>query len=57
MTKDRLTPARRSWSMSRIRGKDTAPERIVRKLLHRLGYRFRLPISASIPHFAPVRAR
>lgn len=28
--------------MSRIRGKDTAPELIVRRLLHRLGYRFRL---------------
>lgn len=28
--------------MSRIRGKDTAPELIVRKLLHRLGVRFRL---------------
>ncbi len=28
--------------MSRIRGKDTAPELMVRSLLHRLGYRFRL---------------
>jgi DNA mismatch endonuclease, patch repair protein len=28
--------------MSRIRGKDTAPELVVRRLLHRLGYRFRL---------------
>jgi DNA mismatch endonuclease (patch repair protein) len=28
--------------MSRIRGKDTAPERIVRSCIHRLGYRFRL---------------
>ncbi len=26
--------------MSRIRGKDTKPERIVRSMLHRLGYRF-----------------
>ena len=26
--------------MSRIRGKDTKPERIVRSLLHRMGYRF-----------------
>jgi DNA mismatch endonuclease, patch repair protein len=28
--------------MSRIGGKDTLPERIVRRLLHRLGYRFRV---------------
>lgn len=28
--------------MSRIRGKDTAPERLVRSLLHQLGYRYRL---------------
>ena len=32
----------RSAIMARIRGKDTAPERRVRYLLHRLGYRFRL---------------
>jgi DNA mismatch endonuclease, patch repair protein len=28
--------------MARIRGKDTAPERAVRSLVHGLGYRFRL---------------
>ena len=28
--------------MSRIRSKDTAPEKVVRSLLHRMGYRFRL---------------
>jgi len=28
--------------MSRIRGKDTKPEIIVRSMLHRMGYRFRL---------------
>lgn len=39
---DRLTPERRSWNMARIRGHDTSPERIVRTLLHRLGFRFRL---------------
>jgi DNA mismatch endonuclease, patch repair protein len=39
---DRLTPERRSWNMSRIRSSDTAPERMVRSLLHKLGYRFRL---------------
>lgn len=51
MNKDRLSRERRSWNMSRICGKDTKPEKIVRSLLHRLGYRFRLhariPISLS----------
>jgi DNA mismatch endonuclease (patch repair protein) len=28
--------------MSRIRGRDTEPERLVRRLLHSMGYRFRL---------------
>ena len=32
----------RSALMSRIRGKDTAPEVAVRRVLHSLGYRFRL---------------
>ena len=39
---DGLTPERRSWNMSRIRGRDTLPERAVRSMLHRLGYRFRI---------------
>jgi DNA mismatch endonuclease, patch repair protein len=39
---DRLTPQRRSWLMSRIRGKDTAPEMAVRSLAHTMGYRFRV---------------
>lgn len=45
---DRLSPERRSWNMSRIRGKDTAPERHLRSMLHRAGYRFRLH-SANLP--------
>lgn len=36
------TPERRSYNMSRIKGRDTKPEITVRKLAHRLGYRFRL---------------
>jgi|ERR1700730_4930100 len=32
----------RSWNMSRIRGKNTGPEIIVRQILHRNGFRFRL---------------
>lgn len=39
---DRLTPAQRSAHMGRIRRADTKPEWIVRRLLHQLGYRFRL---------------
>ena len=42
VNKDRLTEAQRSWNMSRIRGKNTTPEKVVRSLLHRMGYRFRL---------------
>jgi len=39
---DRLTPAHRSWNMSRIRGRDTKAEQVVRSLLHRNGFRYRL---------------
>ena len=38
---DRLTPEKRSWNMSHIRGKDTAIEVRVRKYLFGLGYRYR----------------
>jgi DNA mismatch endonuclease (patch repair protein) len=41
---DRLTPERRSALMARIRGKDTAPERVLRGALHRAGYRYRLHV-------------
>jgi DNA mismatch endonuclease, patch repair protein len=33
---------KRSYNMSRIRSADTKPEMVVRSLMHRLGYRFRL---------------
>ncbi len=39
---DRLSPDARSRLMSRVRGKDTKPEMVVRRLAHSLGYRFRL---------------
>lgn len=39
---DSLSPEKRSWNMSRIRSKNTKPEKIVRSLLHGMGYRFRL---------------
>lgn len=41
---DRLSKEHRSWNMSRIRGKDTKPELIVRSVLHRMGYRFRVHV-------------
>ena len=39
---DVLTDAQRSLNMSRIRGRDTKPELVIRRGLHRLGFRFRL---------------
>lgn len=39
---DVLTPEQRSRCMSRIRGKDTKPELIVRRALFALGYRYRI---------------
>ena len=42
MMVDSLTSERRSWNMSRIRGRNTGPELRLRSLLHRAGFRFRL---------------
>lgn len=39
---DIVSPEKRSTMMSGIRGKDTKPEIIVRKMLHSGGFRFRL---------------
>jgi DNA mismatch endonuclease (patch repair protein) len=39
---DVLTPEQRSFNMSRIRSRDTRPEIIVRSIVHRMGYRYRL---------------
>ena len=39
---DTLTPAERSERMSRVRSKDTKPEMLVRSLIHKMGYRYRL---------------
>jgi DNA mismatch endonuclease (patch repair protein) len=39
---DTVSQTIRSWNMSRIRSRDTIPERTVRSLLHRMGFRFRL---------------
>lgn len=39
---DTLTPNQRSECMSRVHGRDTKPEMVVRRLVHRMGYRYRL---------------
>src|SRR5581483_7737979 len=39
---DKLTPARRSENMRRIKSKNMKPELAVRRLVHKLGYRYRL---------------
>lgn len=39
---DTLTPAARSQRMGRVRSKDTKPEWTVRRLVHALGFRYRL---------------
>ena len=45
---DTLTARHRSELMSRIRSKDTKPEMRVRRLVHGLGYRYRLH-AADLP--------
>src|SRR5215210_2530797 len=47
VTSDILTPAQRSFCMSRIRVKNTKPELIIRRALHASGFRFR--IHADLP--------
>lgn len=39
---DVFSPEKRSQVMSRIRSKDTKPEKTVRSILHKLGFRFRI---------------
>jgi DNA mismatch endonuclease (patch repair protein) len=39
---DTLTRAERSERMSRVKGRDTGPEWAVRRLVHGMGYRYRL---------------
>lgn len=39
---DTRTPEKRSEIMSLVRGKNTKPELAMRRIVHRLGYRFRL---------------
>ena len=48
---DVFSKEKRSWVMSRTRGKDTKPEILVRSILHRLGYRFTVngPANKRLP--------
>lgn len=41
---DRISSDRRSWLMSRVSSRDTGPERVLRRILSRLGYRYRLHV-------------
>jgi len=56
---DVFSPEMRSKIMSRIRSKDTHPEIMVRKILHRMGYRFRLHVDnlAGTPDIVLPRHR
>jgi DNA mismatch endonuclease, patch repair protein len=47
-TMDRLKPEQRSSVMAKVHSKDTLPERIVRKAVWSLGYRYRLHVR-SLP--------
>lgn len=39
---DSLSKSERSKRMSRVRGRDTKPEMLVRRIVHRMGFRYRL---------------
>ena len=43
---DRMTPEQRHRCMSRIKGRDTKPELVVRRWLWKQGYRYRLQVKA-----------
>jgi DNA mismatch endonuclease (patch repair protein) len=45
---DTISAERRSANMRRIKSQDTTPEMVVRRLVHGMGYRFRLHV-ASLP--------
>lgn len=45
---DTISPEERSRVMSRVKSRDTRPEMIVRRLLHGMGYRYRLHV-AGLP--------
>ncbi|MCS0495587.1 very short patch repair endonuclease [Ancylobacter sp. MQZ15Z-1] len=56
---DRITTAQRSKLMGRIRRSDTKPELVIRRMLHGLGYRFRVQLKGvpGRPDLAFTRRR
>jgi len=56
---DKLTREQRSWNMSRIRARDTEPERMVRSLLRSMGYRVEVypPLLPGKPDMVLPRRR
>jgi DNA mismatch endonuclease (patch repair protein) len=45
---DTLTPKQRSRQMALVRDRNTAPEIVVRKLVHSLGFRYRLHVRSMV---------
>ena len=45
---DNLSPEHRKKAMSSIRQKDTKPEKLVRSILHKSGFRFRKNVSSIV---------
>ncbi len=43
---DRLSAKERSENMRKVRAKDTVPEMLVRRLVHGMGFRYRLHVTA-----------
>ena len=43
---DTFTPAERSRIMAAVKSKNTSPEVVVRRIVHKLGYRYRLHVTA-----------
>lgn len=41
---DRISPAQRSANMGKVRSRDTKPELLVRRRLHKAGFRYRLHV-------------
>lgn len=56
---DNLTKEQRSYTMSRIRAKNTAPELLIRRLAHARGLRFRTHVRslAGTPDLVFVRSK
>lgn len=56
---DNLTPVQRSYCMSRVKGKDTGPEKLIRSELHKRGLRFKKHLKSlpGTPDIVFVRAK